>query len=82
MVACAAAEHLMLMLSVIAAGPFISYLNLSDIEMHTVNTTNATEAAAVSAASKQPSWDQVGGYSLHEQQDLWGQKATGRNRRL
>eukprot|EP00878_Enallax_costatus_P025649 GHUV01027461.1.p1 GENE.GHUV01027461.1~~GHUV01027461.1.p1 ORF type:complete len:393 (+),score=76.33 GHUV01027461.1:116-1294(+) len=79
--ASAATEHNgRLFLGSIMGGPFVSFVNLAGIQHHTANATNS--AGAKAAASKASNWGRVGGWSLHEQQDLWGQRATGRTRKL
>lgn len=60
-----------------AAGPFISYVNLQDIEQHLAGKGTPQDAAANAT-----DWQAVGGWSLHEQSDLWDQNAAGRARRL
>jgi hypothetical protein len=60
-----------------AAGPFISYVNLQEIEQHLAGNGSPHDAAANAT-----DWHAVGGYSLHEQRELWDQNAAGRVRRL
>eukprot|EP00879_Flechtneria_rotunda_P014401 GHRR01015048.1.p1 GENE.GHRR01015048.1~~GHRR01015048.1.p1 ORF type:complete len:431 (+),score=160.92 GHRR01015048.1:224-1516(+) len=79
--ASAATEHNgRLFLGSIMGGPFISYIELADSEAATA------AAAADSQSGRQPAcsdvsvdnWHTLGGWSLHQQQDLWGDAATGR----
>lgn len=66
------------------AGPFISYIDLAVVDQHFANNSNTTagHTQAASASMGALSWNRIGGYSLHEQKDLWGHKAAGRVRRL
>ncbi|WIA17796.1 hypothetical protein OEZ85_009308 [Tetradesmus obliquus] len=76
--ASAATEHNgRLFLGSIMGGPFISYVNLQDIEQHLAGKGTPQDAAANAT-----DWQAVGGWSLHEQSDLWDQNAAGRARRL
>jgi hypothetical protein len=61
-----------------AAGPFISYVNLQDIEQHLAGQGMPHNAAANATED----WQSVGGWSLHEQRELWDQNAAGRVKKL
>ncbi|KAF6265115.1 hypothetical protein COO60DRAFT_1624013 [Scenedesmus sp. NREL 46B-D3] len=54
-------------------GPFISYVDLQVVEQH-VAGSGSQHAAAGNATD----WHAVGGWSLHEQRELWDQNAAGR----
>jgi hypothetical protein len=61
-----------------AAGPFISYVDLQEIEQHLAGQGSPCSAAAANATD----WQAVGGWSLHEQRELWDQSAAGRAKKL
>jgi hypothetical protein len=60
-----------------AAGPFISYVDLQEIEQHLAGEGSPRSAAAIAS-----DWQAVGGWSLHEQRELWDQSAAGRAKKL
>jgi hypothetical protein len=62
--------------AIFAAGPFISYVDLQEVEQYLAGNGTPHDAANAS------NWQAVGGWSLHEQRELWDQNAAGRVRRL
>lgn len=63
----------------VAAGPFISYVDLSQmraveqqlLQQHHARAQGHPDAAA--AGAQGVDWSAVGGRSLHAQQDVWGE---------
>lgn len=65
-------------------GPFISYVELSELQQVEQQLQELHAAQNQSTAGTNPTttsidWSSVGGKSLHDQQDVWGNQARARH---
>lgn len=75
-----------LFLGNLMAGPYISYVELSEAQQmeQQLLQQQRQEAGlnATAAGAGGVDWSAVGGKSLHAQQDVWGREAAVRHKRL